>query len=160
MHGRSWWEGSVVLCTLPLGEHVHSKVLQRWLSVKRSVPGLDYLFLFHSTKLYIGLAVCLHHLQITHSSSCFKPVNVCGREREIPQHVLWSPASVTTDDFPSGSERVKSDSACTEQASLPPLLSLSIHPFLLCVCSRVYRGTVPSAGSVPGFVIITHNLVW
>lgn len=58
------------------------------------------------------------------------------------------PPPVHTDAFPPGSERVKSDSACTEQPSLPRL-SLSIHFYLeresVCV---VLGGPVPSASPV------------
>lgn len=62
--------------------------------------------------------------------------------------VPWSPAPVHTDAFPPGSERVKSDSACTEQPSLP-LLSLSIHFYFasVCVCA-VSGGPVPFASPV------------
>lgn len=126
------------LYTPPWESMFTQKVLQRWLSVKRSVPGLDYLFLSHSTKLYIGLAVCLHHSQITHSSSCFKLVNVCGREKErflsmCCDHLLQLRQMIFH-------QAVKELSLTLHAPSRPPSLPFSPSIHFYCVCSPVYRG--------------------
>lgn len=57
----------------------------------------------------------------------FQPHQLTIAER-LDEYKRTTP--LCADGFPAGAERVKSDSACTERPSLPPL-SLSIHFFLL-----------------------------
>lgn len=62
MHGRSWWEGSVVLCTLPLGEHAHSK----------SVAAPTFC---EKICAWLRLFVLISQYKIVHRSSCvFAPL--------------------------------------------------------------------------------------